>query len=250
VERTIRPGKVIAPDQHAAVPLRLITGRLRQLLWSHPQASVQIEFTAYLDPVADVSGRVYGDIPGVEPVRLTVTRRGVDLTQSLLLQRLDALSQGMEGQKTRAVELFAGLLTEQKLLASGGPLYRYRLVDRTVLVDALRRGLNDASWKVRLHVIASLWSVGEPLDYDLILAVSRNLQHEQWPMRLGSLVLLERSQGSGFAKVLDWTAQYDAHAVVRAMAVTMGGEAPEPTKPEAPADTEPTATAPTPEVVP
>lgn len=248
VERTIRPGKVIAPDQHAAVSLRLITGRLRELLWSHPQASVQIEFTAYLDPVADAAGRVYGDIPGVEPVRLTVTRRGVDLTQSLLVQRLDALSQGMEGQKTRAAELFAGLLTEQKLLAAGGAPYRYRVVDRAVLVDALRRGLNDASWKVRLHVLSSLWSVGDPLDYDLTLAVSRNLHHDQWPVRLGTLVLLERSQGAGFAKVLDWTAQYDAHAVVRAMAVAMGGQAPEPTEPEAPADAEPTA--PTPETTP
>jgi len=227
VERTIRPAQIIAPHQHATSSLWLITGPLRRLLDSHPQASVQITFTVHLDPIVDAAGRAYTGIPGLEPVRLTVSRRGIDLTQSLLLQRLDALSHGMEGQKVRAVRLFAGLLDEQGILAAGGATYRYRVVDRTVLVDALRRGLADDNWKVRLMTMAAIAAGQRPIDYQLLAATSRNLRHDQWPVRVAALWVLNHARGTGFEKVLDWTAQQDAHPVVRALAVAMGGKEPE-----------------------
>ncbi|MBN1126070.1 MAG: hypothetical protein JXA82_13770 [Sedimentisphaerales bacterium] len=227
IDRTIRPGAEVGPRQHASVGLDLITGPLRDLLLTHPQASVQIEFVAYLDPVFDAAGNVYNGIPGIEPTTVVVKREGVNISQSYLLQRLDALAKGLEGQKVRAGQLFTGLLAEQYTMKKSGPIYRHIYIEKAVLVDAVRRGLKDSNWKVRVQALAALTMLPVPLEYELTTAVSNNLSSEEWPVRLMTLYVLQRSQDKAFQKVLDWTVRFDTHPSVRAMAVALGGAIPQ-----------------------
>ena len=69
--------------------------------------------------------------------------------------------------------------------------------------------------------------VGLPLNGKLINAVAENLNDSEWPVRLMALYLLANNNRN-FSKVLDWTARYDSNALVREMAVALGGSEPEP----------------------
>ncbi len=51
-----------------------------------------------------------------------------------------------------------------------------------------------------------------------------------------------RNQDNNFAKVLDWTAEYDSHGLVRDMAVALGGTVPQPQKTENQLDQDNSAT--------
>ncbi|MCK4959724.1 MAG: hypothetical protein KAT00_09985, partial [Planctomycetes bacterium] len=88
---TVRPSKTIEPGKHLSVPLDVMTGPLRQYLLGHPQATVEIEFIAYLDPVSGPDGKIRNALKNIQPVRTIVHRRGLVLTQKYLIQRLDAL---------------------------------------------------------------------------------------------------------------------------------------------------------------
>ncbi|MBN1816431.1 MAG: hypothetical protein JW828_03670 [Sedimentisphaerales bacterium] len=227
IERTIRPGAEVGPRQHASVGMNLITGPLRDLLLTHPQASVEIEFVAFLDPIFDAAGKVHNGIPGIEPTTVVVKREGVNISQSYLLQRLDALAEGLEGQKVRAGQLFTGLLAEQYAMRKSGPLYRHVYIEKPILMDAIRRGLRDSNWKVRVQALAALTMLPVPLEYDLTTTVSGNLSSEDWPVRLMTLYILRHSEGRDFQRVLDWTARTDTHPSVQAMAVALGGAVPQ-----------------------
>jgi hypothetical protein len=50
-------------------------------------------------------------------------------------------------------------------------------------------------------------------------------------VRLITMYVLAKNQGSSFRKVLDHIAKYDSDELVREMAVALGGTAPETTKP-------------------
>jgi len=212
----------IEPGEHASFPLDLMTGRLREILASFPQASVDIVFTAYLDPLVDAAGLVRNRLSDVPPVRTTVKRQGVVLTRDFLMQRLDALARGQEGQKMRAAELFAGLLVEQDHMTSAGPVYRYVKVERPVLVDAVKRCLADDNWRVRIETMKALTFTGK-LDYELMRVMSGNLNDERWPVRIMAMYMLSKFQNSQFAQVLDWAAEYDPEKIVRDMATALGG---------------------------
>lgn len=224
----VRPSKPIEPGKHLSIPLNVMTGPLRRYLLGHPQATVEIEFTAYLDPVSGPDGKVQNGLKGVLPVRTIVQRRGVVLTQKYLIQRLDALAKGQEGQKVRTAQLFTGLLMEQHAMsASAKPLYRYMEVDRLLLIDAIRRGLDDENWRVRVQTMSAIRLFAGPLDFSLTTAISKSLNDENWAVRLMSLYLLSEFQGDDFKRVLDWTAKYDTNTLVRGMAVALGGDEPE-----------------------
>ena len=224
----VRPSKPIEPGKHLSIPLKVMTGPLRRYLLGHPQATVEIEFTAYLDPVSDADGTVRNGLKGVLPVRTIVQRRGVVLTQKYLIQRLDALARGQEGQKVRTAQLFTGLLMEQYMMsASAKPLYRYMEVDRLLLVDAIRRGLVDENWRVRVQTMSAIRLLAGPLDFSLTTAISESLNDKNWAVRLMSLYLLSELQGDDFKRVLDWTAKYDTDTLVRGMAIALGGDEPE-----------------------
>jgi len=236
ISKKIRPNAPIEPQYHASIPLDLMTGQLRMILLTYPQASLEIDFYVYLDPVTGHDGKVRNSLPGLAPIKTTIKRNAVLLTERYLMQRLDALEKGKERQKVRVAQLFVGLLMEQYEMAKSRPLYRYIHVPDAVLTDAVRRSLNDENWKVKFQSMAALLLFSSPLDYKLLQAVSDNLSDNSWPVRVMALYVLGKSKNQSFSKVLDWTAKYDSNELARNMAVALGGK-----MPEQPADAEPGA---------
>ncbi|MHC5061599.1 MAG: hypothetical protein ACYTFK_11020 [Planctomycetota bacterium] len=227
ITKKVRPSQAIEPRYYAAIPLDLMTGELRKLLLTHPQASVEIEFTVYLDPVTGKDGRVRNAINRLEPVKAVAKRPGVIITRNYLMQRLDVLAKGQVGQKLRAAELFAGLLMEQRAMAKSSFSYRLTYVEEALLSDAVRKCLADEDWKVKLQTMAALEPFPGTLDYDLTRIVSENLNDSHWPTRMMALFLLSSFQGDSFKPVLDWTAKYDRSIAVRNMAINLGGQIPQ-----------------------
>jgi hypothetical protein len=227
ITKKVRPSAAIEPGYYAAIPLDLMTGSLRTLLLTHPQASVEIEFTVYLDPIAEADDKVRSAIKGIEPVRTVVKRPGVVITRNYLMQRLDVLAKGQVGQKLRAAELFVGLLIEQYAMAESGASYRIVHVEQTLLTDAVRKSLADEDWMVKLQTMAAMLPFPVAPDYDLTRAVSDNLGDSNWPVRVMALYLLSSLQGDAFKPVLDWTAKYDVNSSVRNTAIALGADAPQ-----------------------
>ncbi len=225
------PSLPIEPGHYASIPLDLMTGTLRRLLLAFPQASVEVEFIVYLDPVLDAAGEPTNSLKDIEPVRNIVKRQGINLTRQFLMQRLDTLATGQEGQRNRAAELFAGLLVERDFIARSGPLYRYIRVARPILVDAVKRGLADENWKVKIQAMGALTLFSGSLDYELTRAISNNLRDDHWAVRMMALYILSKASNEGFGQVLDWSAKYDSQWLVRSMAIALGGQgAPVPTE--------------------
>jgi len=221
VQMKFKPSRPILSGEHISVPLDLKTGQLLKLLKTYPQASVKIEFVLYLDPVESVARKIESRLKDIEPIRSIIQRPAVQLSRSFLMQRLDALSKGQEGQRYRAVELLAGLLAEQKAFERTSPAYRYIKADQTLLVDTVRKALVDQNWKVRVQTMDSLMVMAIPLEYGMVREISQNLNHEQWPVRLMAMLVLAKSQPGSFDKVLDWTSQYDPYWLNRRMALAL-----------------------------
>ena len=217
----------IPGGQYASVPVELYTGALKKILLTYPQASVEIEFIAYIDPVIAKNGRVANGVYGLEPIRAFVQRDGVALTREYLLQRFDAISNGQMKQKVRAIQFFAGMLAEQYAAQNTDLKYRRASVDNSLLKDALRRGLADDDWSVRTQTMASMLSLSLPQDFTVTSVVSENLTDPNWPVRLLAVYLLSQSGQNDFNRVLDWTAEYDTNANVRNLAIALGAAVPE-----------------------
>lgn len=237
----VRPASPIEPGQSMFVPLRLATGKLRQILLTHPQASIDIEFTAYLDPVTSDQGTT-NRIAGIEPAKAIVMRPAVELTAKFLRNRFNSLSKGRQGQKIKTAQLFTGLLAEQHAMANREPPYKFMYADwmPALLKSALLHNLTDDDWSVKVHAMAAMLVL--PLDYELINALAENLNDAHWPTRLMAIYLLAKNQSESFAKVLDWTAEYDPHKLVRDTAIALGAAAPQPQKPENQLDQDGSAT--------
>jgi hypothetical protein len=221
----------IEPGKSMLVPVRLISGELKQILNKHPQASVDIEFTVYIDPVIAEDGSVTNRLADIKPIKLAVNRTGIQISSRFLQTRFNSLAKGRQGQKISTIELFAGLLAEQQEMANREPPYKLVRADwmQEMLRSALLQGLADDGWAVRTHTTAAMLSL--PMDYELLNAVSENLNDTHWPVRLIAMYALAKEQGGSFRKVLDHIAKYDSNNLVREMAVALGGTAPEPTKP-------------------
>jgi tetratricopeptide (TPR) repeat protein len=226
ISKKIQPPNVIEPGQHVSIPLDLITGPLRQLLFTYPQAEVEIEFTVYMDPVTDDQGTITNMLRDIRPVKTRIKRTGLALSRKYLMQRMAALAGGREGQKVQAAKLFVGLLAESYALEKTGPLYRHMQVDRLILTDAVRRALVDDNWKVKVHTVSALLMLNS-LDYTLIEALADNINDDYWPVRLSALYALSRTRHEDFQEVLNWKAKNDTHQLVRNMAVVLGGIPPE-----------------------
>ena len=237
----VRPALPIEPGQSMFVPLQLDTAELRQILLTHPQASIEIQFTAYLDPVTTDQGpaSTLGDI---ELAKAVVKRPAVELTAKFLQNRLNSLSRGRQGQKVKTAQLFAGLLAEQHAMANTEPLYKFMYADwmPALLKSGLLHNLTHDDWVVKVNTMAGMLAL--PLDYELTNALAENLNDTRWPTRLMAVYLLAKNQDNNFAKVLDWTAEYDSHRLVRDMAIALGGAAPQPQKPENQLDQDGSAT--------
>jgi hypothetical protein len=221
-----QPSVPIEPGKSMLVPVRLTSGELKRILDTHPQASVDIEFTVYLDPVTAEDGVVTNRLADIKPLKLAVKRTGTQINSRFLQTRFDSLAKGQQGQKTSTIELFAGLLAEQQEMANHKLPYKLAYADwmQEMLRSALLQGLADDNWAVRTHTVAAMLSL--PMDYETISTVSEDLNDTHWPVRLIAMYMLAKNQGSNFQKVLNHIARYDSNELVREMAVALGGTAP------------------------
>jgi hypothetical protein len=230
ISERIRPSLPVEPGANVVVPLKLDTGELRRILLTYPQASLDIELTAFLDPVNDGSGKIVNRLMDIPLAKVTVKRPAIEITTKFLQNRFDSVSKSTQGPKIKTLQLFVGLLAEQSAMANREPLYKFVYADwmPPLLKSAVLQGLADKDWVVKLHTMAAVLSL--PMDYQLINAVSENLNDTRWPVRLMSLYLLSKVQNGNFKKVLDWAAKYDSYSLVKDMAVALGAARPQPQK--------------------
>jgi hypothetical protein len=199
-----------------------MSGQLREFLAKHPQASLEIEFMVYLDPVALPDGSTGNRLKDLKVVKKKVKRPAVELSAQFLRNRMNTLKR--KRQSYRTAELFAGLLVEQHVMAKSEPKYRFMYADwmPEILKSSLVFNLTDDQWDGRIHTMVALLPL--PLDFELLEAVSENLNNENWPVRLMAIYLLAQNQDSGFKQVLDYTAKYDSYELIRDMAVALGAD--------------------------
>jgi len=229
VSTKIRTALFVEPGGSVLVPVQLVTGRLSQLLLAHPQASLDIAFTLYLDPVVTDGGKISNRLVNIMPVKLSVNRPGIELTGKYLRTRFNSISTGQAGQKIKTAQLFVGLLLEQQIMSGRRPPYKLLYADwmppmlKSALIheSGLLRSPADGEWVVKVHTMADMLCL--LLDHDLVSAVSENLNSPNWPVRALAIYLLAKSSQSKFAQVLDWAAKYDSNALVRNMAIALGG---------------------------
>ena len=233
VSRRIGTALLIEPGSSNLTSIRLVTGQLRQVLLAHPQASLEIKFTIYIDPVTTEQGEVANRLTYIEPTKLHIKRPGIELSGKYLINQFNSISTEQTGQKIKTAELFTGLLLEQQAMANRKPLYRYLYADwmPTMLKSALihesglLRNPADGEWVVKTRTMAGMLSL--TLDHEITQAVAENLNNTNWPVRMMALYLLAKDADSEFAKVLDWAAKNDSNKLVRDMAVALGNSKPQ-----------------------
>lgn len=224
----VRSNYFIDSGQSILIPVKLVTGRLRRLLLTYPQASLNIEFTLYIDPVVAPSGRVSNRLAMIEPIKLAVRRPHTELSSKYLRNRFNLISQGQQGQKIKTAQLFIGLLMEQYAMSGRKPPYKFMYADwmanmfRNALVheSGLLRNPDSGEWVVKVHTMAEMQHL--PLDYELVQAVADNLENSSWPVRMMAMYLLAKTQQGEFADVLESAATYDSDERVREMAIALG----------------------------
>ncbi|MFZ2148739.1 MAG: hypothetical protein WAV28_16105 [Sedimentisphaerales bacterium] len=227
VSKKIRTALLIEPGRSILIPLQLVTGELRNTLLTYPQASLDIEFTLYLDPVTANQGKIANRLTHIEPTRVRIKRPGIELTDKYIRSQFNLISTGSVGQKIKAAQLFTGLLREQYAM-SNRKLYRYKSADwmeplsRNALLheSGLLRNSSNGQWVVKVHTMAEMLSL--PMDYELISAVAKNLDDTNWPVRMMAVYLLSKTADRSFDNVLDWTANNDSNELVRDMAIALG----------------------------
>jgi hypothetical protein len=225
VSAKIRTAFMVEPGRSILIPMRLMTGELRNMLLTYPQASLDIEFTLYLDPVVTDEGGVTNRLTYMQPTKVQVTRQGIELTSKYLKNRFNSITEGYVGQKIKTSQLFIGLLLEQYAMSNRTPPYKFMYADW--MAPLLRSALShesgllsnpaDSDWVVKVHTMAEMLAL--PLDHELISAVAGNLHNPKWPVRMMAVYLLSKTPDGQFGKVLDWTAQNDPSESVRDMAV-------------------------------
>jgi hypothetical protein len=226
VLQTVRTALEVQPGKSYTIPVRLSTAELRETLDAYPQASLEIQFVLYLDPVVAKDGSVTNRLMDLKPVTATVKRPGIDLTAGYVRNRLSAISSGPEGQRIATAQLFTGLLREQQAMADHGTLYPYRnaqwmpaLLRSALTSDSgllLGNGADD--WVAAVCTMSDMLSV--QLDEGLVAAVAKDLNRPEWPVRMMALYLLAHGSHGDFQPVLDWFAQNDANELVRRIAMS------------------------------
>jgi len=220
IEKRIRPAEYIRPGRSIAIPMRLQTGPLREILHCYPQADIEVTLKCLLDPISDEHGNSKSSL-GIEPVTLKITRKGVGITNRFLVQRLEYLNAGQTGQRMRAVELFCGLASEMQALDSLGTLpYKLMQAEKDLLYSAIVKGLRDKDWTVKVQALTSLEYV-KP-NYTILQPLAELVHHENWVIRMLAVYRLAAGQQGGFDKVLQWIARNDTNELVKDMAAAFG----------------------------
>jgi tetratricopeptide (TPR) repeat protein len=227
ISRTLGTQLEVPPGGSVTASVCLSTGDLRRLLLDHPQATMGLEFTLYLDPNEADGGAIQCKFPDVKPAVCIVSRPGVDIDGAYMRSRFNAISSGRESQKAFTAQLFVGLINEQAMMAKQGTIYPYRYADwmkdmlRAAFVSesGLLLGPGPDEWPVKVHAMADMLSL--KLDQELATIAARNLSDPKWPVRLMTLCLLSANGGAGFDKMLDWVAQTDTNVLVRGMTTAL-----------------------------
>jgi hypothetical protein len=220
----IQAAFLIEPNKSILIPLRLMTGELRRMLLTYPQATLSIEFTLYIDPVSTDDGTVANRLTQIKPGKVRIERPGVQLTTKYLRDQFNSIVRNDVEQKIETAQLFTGLLMEQQAMSDSRPLYKHMSADW--VVPLLRSALTHEAgllrhpgrdeWAVKVYTMADMLPLS--LDHELIKTVAENLSHSKWPVRMMAMYLLARKQQGVFDKVLDWTIQNDPSPSVRNMA--------------------------------
>jgi tetratricopeptide (TPR) repeat protein len=226
VSQTVRTALEVQPGKSYAISVRLSTGKLREVLETYPQASLEIEFVLYVDPVVAADGSVSSRLVDLKPVTAAAKRPGVELTAGYVRNRFNAISSGQQGQRIATAQLFTSLLKEQQAMAGHGTLYPYRNAQwmpallRSALTSesGLLLSTGDDGWVVAVHTMADMLSLS--LDEGLVATVAKDLNRPQWPVRMMALYLLANGSHGDFQPVLDWFAQNDPNDLVRSLAMT------------------------------
>jgi len=235
----VRTDFLIEPGQSILIPMKLVTGKLRRMLLTFPQASLDIEFTLYIDPVVTAAGQASNRLSRLEPTKLLVKRPGIEISSKYLRNRFNLISKGHHGQKIKTSQLFIGLLMEQYAMSNRKPPYRFVYADwmptmfRNALVheSGLLRNPANGEWVVKVHTMAEMLYL--PMDdHELVGAVSENLNNSNWPVRMLAIYLLAKTQDGRFDKVLEWAARYDPDKLVREMAGALAATGPKAPGPE------------------
>jgi hypothetical protein len=228
----IEPTKPIEPGKSIQVDMDLMSGQLQQLVMAHPQASLVIDFTVYIDPVTE-NGKTVNRLADIKPLKYKIERPGEQITGQTIQHLYQSMNRNLVGQKISGVRLFAGLFAEQYKASKSKVFYKTFYTENLpqFLKTGLLKNLKDENWEVRTETLAAMTAV--PLDITFIKQVSENLNDAYWPVRLMAVKLLAETN-SDFSKVLDWTARYDSEELVRDMAVAFGAKVPETPKPKPP----------------
>ncbi|MHC4437350.1 MAG: tetratricopeptide repeat protein [Planctomycetota bacterium] len=232
VSRRIGEVFQIEPGRSVLVPLRLFTGELAKTLLTYPQASLDIDFTVYLDPVVANDGKVTNRLVNIRPGSVSIKRPGIELTGQYLRNEFNSISTASVNQKIKTARLFTGLLKEQYAMSNRKPPYRFLYADwmnslfRSALSHKSGLLLNpvDDEWVVKVHTMTYMLSL--PMDHEIISAVAENMNSTKWPVRLMAVYLLSAIPDSQFDRVLDWTAKNDPNKTVRDMAIVLGRDLP------------------------
>jgi len=223
----IQAAFLVEPGRSILIPLRLMTGELRRTLLTYPQASLNIEFTLYIDPVQTSDGSIANRLTQIKPGKVRIERPGIELTTKYLRDQFNSISRDHIEQKIKTAQLFTGLLMEQQAMPRSEPLYKHMSADwvapllRSALTheSGLLRHPGRNEWVVKVYTMTEMLSL--PLDHELITAVAENLNHSKWPVRMMTMYLLAGKQQGVFDKVLDWTIQNDPSQSVRDMAASL-----------------------------
>lgn len=218
---------LVLPDKTLLIPVRLISGELRRLLLIHPQASLDIEFILYLDPVVGSDGAVSNRLANLPVVKATATRPGLELSGKYLRSRFNLISTGQSQQKVKTAQLFVGLLAEQYEMSDRTPPYKFMYADwmptmfRNALIHESGLLLNpsEGEWVVKVHTMAQMTLLS--MDHALVNAAAENLSNNDWPVRMMACYLLAGAKTADFTRVLEWAAEYDPNPLVREMAAAL-----------------------------
>jgi tetratricopeptide (TPR) repeat protein len=227
VNEKIQTSCLIEPGQSMSIPLFLMTGRLIKLLQTYPQASLNIEFTLYIDPVKGRQGEITNRLTYLQSVKTRIRRQAVQLTSQYLQERYATISKNQNNEKIITAGLFIGLLKEINAMSGSTPAYKFMYGDwepdflRGTLTykEGLLRNPVDTEWPVKVYTMAQLLDL--PLNYELVEAVSTNLSSEKWPVRMIAVYILAREQKNKFRIVLDSIAKEDKNELVRKIASSL-----------------------------